>query len=95
MDLNPAHEVSLWFPVWPPKTVSIADGSYLLIYPATNAWSARVCVCVCVCVYKMCISIRISLKFVPKGPNKAALVRDTWTSGDLVQQPVYAALGGD
>ena len=68
MDLYPAHEVNLWFPVWLPKTVSIADGSYLLIYPATMHG-------VPVCVYKMSISIRISLKFLPKGPNKAALVQ--------------------
>ena len=53
---------------------------------------------------KFCISIRISLKFVPKGPidDKSALVHwsnrrqaITWTNADPVHRRIYAALGGD
>ena len=57
---------------------------------------------------KFCISIRISLKFVPKGPidNKLALVQVmalvpnrrqaiTWTNADRVHQRVYVTLGGE
>ena len=53
---------------------------------------------------KFCISIKISLKFVPKGPidNNQALVQIVawrqaiiWTNADLIHWCIYAALGGD
>ena len=52
----------------------------------------------------ICILIKISLKFVPKGPidNKAAMVQVmawhrkaiTWTNADPIHWCIFAALGG-
>ena len=53
---------------------------------------------------KFCISIGISLKFVPEGPidNTSALIPAmalrqaiTWTNAEPVHRRIYAALGGD
>ena len=47
---------------------------------------------------KFCISIRISLKFVHKGPIDNIPPRHQaiiWTNADPIHQPIYAALGGD
>ena len=57
---------------------------------------------------KLCILIKISLTFVPRGPidNKPALDLDNgltpnrqqaiiWTNADHIHWRIYAALGGD